>query len=177
MQVLSILLGEIVLTGIWQNCDVEFQLFGIRQQGGVGVDVWACPCISLTAVACHWSRTMHRGWDGRAETHGALTAQRKKFWDGFESLPPLPAWPETSGTLICLMILFRVLGGSCGASFGRLKEPVSIVSPSTFYLMQQKVEDQVSPCPMCLWVHFPIAFPATGGFYSTEILFFFFLYN
>lgn len=125
-------------------------------------------CLSLEKDHARW-------WDGRAETHRALTGLSKQnvlTW--IESrLPPLPAWPVTWSTLICLIILFRVLGGSCGASFWRLKDPVSIVRPSALYLMQQKVEHKVSPCPMCLWsrcVQFPIAFPATGGFYSTAML-------
>lgn len=39
-------------------------------------------------------------------------------------LPPLPTWPETNkgGTLICLMVLFRVSGGSRGAFFWRLTD-------------------------------------------------------
>lgn len=131
-------LGAIALAGIWKNCDVEFQLLGLCQQGGVCVNVWAWPYISLTAIACHWSRTMQ--WDGRAETDCVLTdlSKQKVQWWAESRSPSLPAWPETRGTFICLMILFRVLGGSCGASFRRLMDPVSILCPSTSYLMQQR---------------------------------------
>lgn len=48
-----------------------------------------------------------QGWDSLC-THWSLKAKSSEMAES--RLPPLPAWPETWGTLICLMVLF---------SFGR----------------------------------------------------------
>lgn len=137
-----------------------------------------CECLSLAiyqsgsyCLSLEQDRAQVLGWQG----WDSLCTQQKVLNWVESRLPPLPAWPENWGTIICLTILFRVLGGYHGASFWRLMGPVSILSPSTLYLMQQKVEHKVSPCLTCLWsrwVQFSIAFPATGGFYSTAMLLF-----
>lgn len=125
---------------------------------------------------------MHRWWDGRAETHRALTdlsKQKVLRWGG-SRLPPLPAWPEACW--------HPYLPHGYGQSFRRklwcflLKRErheafaVLIPSPSTLYLTQQNVEHKVkvSPCPVCSWsrwVQFPNVFPATVGFYSAALSF------